>query len=397
MTNLPISVNVPQPNANAANLAATGPGAEDNGGELFAALLARQFGELASGMPPGLSVAVDATEAAETLADDAALAGAIIPEVALDAEALSAQSPAADASAAVAGILAQISQLPRGKAVAEGAGIASGSAADKSALARGVMAQGAPSMSAVALQTAPGKGEGTQVKPDAAPGSTISAVATARQPADGKAQADVFAAAMKGAEAAAQASAGNASLSAPAGVTQQAAIQAAQAAALSAQTLPSAQAGVTAVMQQTISTPVGDEGWAGDFSQKIVWMGNQQNQVAELHLNPPDLGPLDVVLKVSDNQATALFTSPHAAVREAVEQALPRLRETLADNGITLGNATVSDQPPRERDMSGFAGRQGGGARTDETAAASGAEHVETASASAGTMRRHDGMIDTFV
>jgi flagellar hook-length control protein FliK len=32
-----------------------------------------------------------------------------------------------------------------------------------------------------------------------------------------------------------------------------------------------------------------------------------------------------------------------------VENSLPKLREILADNNIMLGNATVSDQPPRER------------------------------------------------
>lgn len=97
---------------------------------------------------------------------------------------------------------------------------------------------------------------------------------------------------------------------------------------------------------QTIVTTLGTNGWAEDFSQKITWISTQKNQSAELHLNPPDLGQLNVVLKISDNQATAIFTSPHIAVREAVENALPVLREILADNGIMLGNATVHDQPP---------------------------------------------------
>ncbi|MDP1996718.1 MAG: flagellar hook-length control protein FliK, partial [Gallionella sp.] len=73
--------------------------------------------------------------------------------------------------------------------------------------------------------------------------------------------------------------------------------------------------------RQAMTTPLGNNNWANEFSQKINWMSTQQNQIAELHLNPPDLGPLDVVLKVSGNQATALFTSPHGAVRDAVENA----------------------------------------------------------------------------
>lgn len=149
--------------------------------------------------------------------------------------------------------------------------------------------------------------------------------------------------------------------------------------------------------RQTIAAPLGSNGWADEFSQKINWMSTQQNQVAELHLNPPDLGPLDVVLKISDNQATALFTSPHGAVRDAVENALPKLREALADNGITLGNATVSDQPPRDRDAERFMS-QGSGAtvQPDDSGASSGSDRLLMAAAQINSARRHNGMVDIF-
>lgn len=146
---------------------------------------------------------------------------------------------------------------------------------------------------------------------------------------------------------------------------------------------------------QTIATPLGKDGWSNEFTQKISWMSSQKNQVAELHLNPPDLGPLDVVLKISDNQATAMFMSPHSAVRDAVENALPRLREILADNGIALGNATVSDQSPRdaERFM-----RQGSNtaAQRDDSSEASRSENILTATTQIPSVHRHHGMVDTF-
>ena len=149
--------------------------------------------------------------------------------------------------------------------------------------------------------------------------------------------------------------------------------------------------------RQTITTPLGNHTWANEFSQKISWMSTQQNQVAELHLNPPDLGPLDVVLKVSGNQATALFTSPHGAVRDAVENALPKLRETLADNGITLGNATVSDQPPRDRGAERFISRGSGTAvQSDGSGESSGPENLLMAAAQISPVRRYNGMVDTF-
>ena len=98
-----------------------------------------------------------------------------------------------------------------------------------------------------------------------------------------------------------------------------------------------------------VNVPLTHNAWADDFSQKITWVATQHGQSAELHLNPPQLGPLDVLIKVNGDQATALFTSQHAVVRDAIEQALPKLREMLADNGIMLSNATVSDQSPREQ------------------------------------------------
>lgn len=142
-----------------------------------------------------------------------------------------------------------------------------------------------------------------------------------------------------------------------------------------------------------VSTPLAQAGWGNEFSQKITWLATQRNQSAELHLNPPQLGPLDVVIKVSADQATAMFTSPHAAVREAIEQALPKLREMLADNGIMLGNATVSDQASR-RDPNDFARAQQGPGTT--SGHAEDMPPVITQGELATNLPRHNGMVDTF-
>ncbi|MDC8444839.1 MAG: flagellar hook-length control protein FliK [Nitrosomonas sp.] len=84
--------------------------------------------------------------------------------------------------------------------------------------------------------------------------------------------------------------------------------------------------------------------WSNEFAQKIVWLAHQQHQVAELRLNPAHLGPVEIMLSLSgDNgtQASAQFVSPHLAVREAIEAALPRLREMMAESGIQLGDVMV--------------------------------------------------------
>ena len=87
---------------------------------------------------------------------------------------------------------------------------------------------------------------------------------------------------------------------------------------------------------------VGNSEWGKALGQQVIQMGHAGHQVAELQLNPPGLGPLKVTLSMDDHQIQALFVSAHASVRAAVEASLPQLRATLADNGISLGNTSVS-------------------------------------------------------
>ena len=155
------------------------------------------------------------------------------------------------------------------------------------------------------------------------------------------------------------------------------------------------QSGAVQSAQAVINTPVTDPAWGNEFNQKITWMATQHQQTAELHLNPPNLGPLDVVLKVSGDQATALFTSPHAAVRDVVQQALPQLRDMLAGNGITLGNAMVSDQSPKDQ-QAWQASQQQKGTRGSGTLDATIASGSISAVTTATLAPRHQGMVDTF-
>jgi len=160
-------------------------------------------------------------------------------------------------------------------------------------------------------------------------------------------------------------------------------------AALQAQV--SSAANLNSPIPLSVDMPVTNNAWADEFSQKITWVATQHGQSAELHLNPPQLGPLDVLIKVNGDQATALFTSPHAVVRDAIEQALPKLREMLADNGIMLGNATVSDQSPREQQTKQTdqqQKREGWQAKMDQAIVVGGTQ-VRSG-------RHHQGSVDTF-
>ena len=135
---------------------------------------------------------------------------------------------------------------------------------------------------------------------------------------------------------------------------------------------------------------VGDHGWDQALGDHLVWMAGQNHQVAELHLNPPELGPLKITLTLNHDQASAQFVSAHAPVRDAIEAALPRLREMLADNGITLGNASVSADAFREQAQPQPEPRGPAATTAGATAGA--------AMDSAGTqlLRAARGLVDTF-
>lgn len=100
----------------------------------------------------------------------------------------------------------------------------------------------------------------------------------------------------------------------------------------------------SAVDQVDIDIPVGGRSWERVFGERVVWLMGQQIQAAEIKLNPPHLGPLEVRLTLSGGEASLSFGTPHAPVREAIEQALPRLREQLAEQNVVLVNVDVGDR-----------------------------------------------------
>lgn len=101
-----------------------------------------------------------------------------------------------------------------------------------------------------------------------------------------------------------------------------------------------------------LAPTVGTPAWNQALGDKIVWMAAGAQQSATLTLNPPNMGPLQVVLNVSNEQATASFFSAQPEVRQALEAAFPRLREMMNEAGIQLGQATVSADTPQQHHAS---------------------------------------------
>jgi flagellar hook-length control protein FliK len=171
------------------------------------------------------------------------------------------------------------------------------------------------------------------------------------------------------------------------------------AAALTAalQQTASAIAATQAPAESRLAPPVGSTAWDNALGQKVVWMASGGEQSASLTLNPPDLGPLQVVLAVNNNHATVEFSAPQPEVRQALEAALPRLKEMMSEAGIQLGQANVG--AGTQGQFSGFDRREerdGRRERGGDGFVVSGAGTGD-ARVRQGTIRiAPDGVVDTF-
>lgn len=127
------------------------------------------------------------------------------------------------------------------------------------------------------------------------------------------------------------------------------------------------------VPQTAVAPQVGTANWGQAVGERIVWLANQQVSVAQLRLDPPDLGPINVRISAQQDQMTVSFTSAQPAVRDALDQNAPRLRELFAEQGLDLVDVDISDHSQTgadsqsERDGSGSGGgaSRGGHSESD--------------------------------
>ena len=113
----------------------------------------------------------------------------------------------------------------------------------------------------------------------------------------------------------------------------------------------------TSLLDMGVPQPVGGKDWQGAIAERVVWMTQGEQQFARLTLNPPNLGPLEVRVSVSQDQTSVHFLAGHAAVRDALEAAIPRLRDLFDQQSMSLVHAEVSDPGTRQDRHSGAAAR----------------------------------------
>jgi len=77
------------------------------------------------------------------------------------------------------------------------------------------------------------------------------------------------------------------------------------------------------------------------LGEKIRWMVNARNTMAEIRLDPPELGSMQVRVNVAGDAASVSFVVQSQQAKDALADAMPKLRDMLSEQGIELGDAQV--------------------------------------------------------
>lgn len=101
--------------------------------------------------------------------------------------------------------------------------------------------------------------------------------------------------------------------------------------------------GVSPTAQPSVLTaPVGTTEWQQNLSQQLACFTREGIHHAELRLHPEDLGSLHISLRINNDQVQLHFAAADHQVRNALETAMPHLRNSLAESGISLGQTNVA-------------------------------------------------------
>jgi flagellar hook-length control protein FliK len=118
--------------------------------------------------------------------------------------------------------------------------------------------------------------------------------------------------------------------------------------------------------QIALPQAMGHPQWSQAVGERVLWMAAQNLTAADIRLDPPELGSMQVKVSIQQDQASVSFISPNPQVREALDQQATRLREMFAEQGLNLVHVDVSDRHAQQRESADEQGSGARGARQEE-------------------------------
>ncbi|KHT61529.1 hypothetical protein RJ45_21660 [Photobacterium gaetbulicola] len=84
------------------------------------------------------------------------------------------------------------------------------------------------------------------------------------------------------------------------------------------------------------------------LADRVQMMMSKNLKHVDIRLDPPELGKLQIKLSMNNDQASVQITVANQQSRDLVEQAMPRLRELLQQQGLQLAQSTVQQDSSRQ-------------------------------------------------
>ncbi|HIJ47062.1 MAG: hypothetical protein HN421_03105 [Gammaproteobacteria bacterium] len=115
-----------------------------------------------------------------------------------------------------------------------------------------------------------------------------------------------------------------------------------------------------AVQLKGMTVPPQSRQWASELGDRILVMAGKKIQTAEIRLNPPNMGILEVKLAINGDQAQLVLQSGNANVRDVLESSIPRLKEMLEQSGITLVDVNIGQREQQQSEQAGEGDKDSG-------------------------------------
>jgi flagellar hook-length control protein FliK len=145
---------------------------------------------------------------------------------------------------------------------------------------------------------------------------------------------------------------------------------------------------------QTLKLSKGQQAWGDAITARITMNAAQDIKQVTIHLDPPELGTLELKLHVKDDQQTLVQVHvQHPQVKEALESSAHRLREMLADQGLELSEFDVQTDSDRREQLADNSDKndQGQSQNSDTSPQSDEEMSIEIPKA------KNNNLLDTFV